>query len=126
MARIVFCDDDPMVRKVLRLAFRSSRHEVFIAADGVEGLALVERLRPDLLCTDVAMPGLTGLELADIMKSRPELAGIPIMLVTASAQRGQIEEALRHGPVECLTKPFDVAYLRERIEYHLSAAAAAA
>ena len=121
MATIVFCEDDPVIQKLIRVALRSTDHEVLIAADGVEGLELIERTRPDLIFTDVAMPGMTGLELVAALRGRAELARIPIVLVSASSQRIHREEGYRHGVNDFLTKPFSPAELRAKIEALLSA-----
>jgi two-component system cell cycle response regulator DivK len=120
MAKIVVCEDDPMVAKAIQTTLRSSGHELHQAADGVAGLELVERERPALILTDVAMPGLSGLELADAVRARPHLAHIPILLVSASAQRAELEEAYRHGIAGYVTKPFRPPELRQKVEQILA------
>ena len=119
MARIVVCEDDPNIRTLIRVALRSTPHRVFLAADGLEGLALIERERPDLVLTDVSMPGLSGLELADAMRARVHLARIPVVLISASVQRIDLEEGYRHGAAGYLTTPFSTADLRARIDEFL-------
>jgi len=122
MARIVFCEDDPMIRKLIRLTLRGTDHAVSIADDGIAGLALIERERPDLICTDVSMPGLDGLQLTDTLRARPHLAAIPVVVISAAVQRGQREEAQRRGVAGYLTKPFSPAALRALIEATIAAA----
>ncbi len=124
MSRIVVCEDDPTIQRLVMVALRSTPHQVLMAQDGAEGLALIEAERPDLVVSDLAMPRLTGLELLDEMKARPELAHIPFLILTASAQRAQREEGMRRGAVGYLTKPFGVAELREAIERHVAPAPA--
>ena len=116
MAKIVICDDDPVILKAIQVTLRTSGHELHLAADGLAGLELVERERPALVLTDVAMPGLSGLELADAIRARPHLAHIPVLLVSASAQRAELEEGYRHGAVGYITKPFRPAELRAKVE----------
>lgn len=115
MSRVVFCEDDPMIRKLVETALRATPHEVHIAADGKLGLDLIERVRPDVVFSDVAMPQMDGFELADAMRASPDLAHIPIVFMTASAQREQIEECFRHGAAGHLAKPFTMAELRGRV-----------
>ena len=122
MASIVFCEDDPAIQKLIGVAMRATAHQVHIAPDGLAGLALIERERPDLVVTDVAMPGLDGLQLADALKARPELGHIPVVLLTASTQRGQVEQALGRGIDGYLIKPFSPAELRARVDDFLRAA----
>ena len=115
MSKIVFCEDDPMIRKLVQAALRSTSHDVHMAEDGKEGLDLIERLRPDVVFSDVAMPLMNGFELAEAMRRRPGLAHIPIVFMTASVQREQIDECFRHGGAGHLAKPFTMAELRTRV-----------
>jgi CheY-like chemotaxis protein len=115
MAKIVFCEDDPMIQKLIRAAMRDSGHEIHLAVDGEQGLALVRQVRPDLVFSDVSMPKLDGYQLGDALKASPDTAGIPLVFVTASVQRAQIAEAERHGGAGVLPKPFTMAELRRRV-----------
>jgi len=115
MATIVFCEDDPAIRQLIQVVLRASGHALHFAPDGVAGLALIERVLPDVVFTDMAMPGLDGLQLSDAMKARPHLAHIPIVFLTASAQQAQIAEGYRHGAIDYLTKPFSSAELRAKV-----------
>jgi CheY-like chemotaxis protein len=115
VSKVVFCEDDPMIRKLIQTGLRSTAHDVHIAENGKEGLALIEQVRPDVVFSDVAMPGMDGFELADAIRARPDLAHIPIVFMTASVQRDQIDECFRHGAAGHLAKPFTMAELRARI-----------
>src|SRR5439155_26390130 len=115
VSKVVFCEDDPMIRKLVQTAMRSTTHDVLIAEDGKQGLDLIGRIRPDVVFSDVAMPVMDGFELADAMRARPELAHIPIVFMTASVQRDQIEECFRHGAAGHLAKPFTMSELRTRV-----------
>jgi len=115
VSKVVFCEDDPMIRKLIQTALRSTTHDVPVADDGKEGLALIEQVRPDVVFSDVAMPKMDGFELAEAMRARPDLAHIPIVFMTASVQRQQIDECFRHGAAGHLAKPFTMAELRARI-----------
>jgi len=115
VSKVVFCEDDPMIRKLVETALRSTTHVVHIAQDGRKGLDLIERIRPDVVFSDVAMPEMDGFQLADAMHARPNLAHIPIVFMTASVQREQIDECFRHGAAGNLAKPFTMAELRSRV-----------
>jgi len=116
MAKIVFCEDEELLQKLIRLIFRSTEHEVYIASNGFEGFALIEREVPDLIFTDISMPGYDGFQLADFIKARPHLAAIPIIFVTAFAQRVDLEEGARHGATGYLLKPFSATELRAAVD----------
>lgn len=104
-----------MIRKLLQAALRSTTHDVRFAEDGVACVALVEEVRPDVVFSDVSMPEMDGFELADALHGRPHIAHIPIVFMTASVQREQIEECFRHGAAGHLGKPFTMAEFRARI-----------
>lgn len=120
MARIVVCEDDPVILKLLQVSLRDTGHELLLAPDGVAGLELIERERPDAVLTDVTMPRMGGLELADEIRSRPALAHIPIVFLSASAQRAHREEGYRHGATAYVTKPFRTAQLRDALAWVLA------
>ena len=122
MAKIIFCEDEERIQKLIRIMLRETSHEVYTASDGVEGLALIERERPDLIFTDVSMPSCDGFQLAEAVKAQPHLAHIPIIFVTAFAQRTEMEEGYRHGAIGYLIKPFSPAALREKINAFANAA----
>jgi CheY-like chemotaxis protein len=115
VSKVVFCEDDPSIRKLVQAALRSTSHEVHIAEDGKQGLALVNRIHPDVVFSDVAMPEMDGFELADAMHAAPDLAHIPIVFMTASVQREQIDACFRHGAAGHMAKPFTMAELRARV-----------
>lgn len=115
MSKVVFCEDDPMIQKLIRAALRTETHEVHLASSGDEGLELIRRELPDVIFTDVSMPGMDGYQLAGHLKADPRTAHIPIVFMTASVQRGERDEAARHGATEVLLKPFSMADLRARV-----------
>ncbi len=116
MGRVVFVEDDATIRKLVQVALRSTSHDVHFAVNGREGLELIERVRPDVIFTDVAMPEMDGLQLADALHARADLASIPIVFVTASLQREQIERYFAHGARSYLAKPFSPADLRDQVD----------
>jgi CheY-like chemotaxis protein len=116
MARLVFAEDNEMVRKLITIAMRDSGHEILIAEDGREGLELLRNNRADLLVTDLAMPHMTGLELYDAVKADPELAKLRVVFLTASTQKSLLADAETRAPVAILMKPFSPAQLRAKLE----------
>jgi CheY-like chemotaxis protein len=116
MARIVFCEDEELIRKLIEVAMRSTEHTIEMASNGREGLAAIERLAPELIVTDVAMPDMGGFALADAVHARPALQAIPIMFVTASVQRGDVAKFGEHGAAGYLAKPFSPKALREKVD----------
>ena len=116
MSKILFCEDDPTVSKLIALAMRKTGHEVLMAADGEEGLDAVRTEKPDLVVTDLSMPGMNGIELFDHIRADPDLAETPVAFLTASTQRSLIHSARMRPSRAILTKPFSPSQLRAQIE----------
>jgi CheY-like chemotaxis protein len=118
---IVFCEDDAVIEHLIRAATRSLPYTVEVAANGTLGLALIERERPAAVFTDLSMPGLDGRRLIDALQSNPDLAGIPIVVMTAAdLPRDQLDALLERGAVDYLSKPFGPAELRAKLEQVLT------
>ena len=116
MGKLAWVEDDAQIRKLVQAALRASRHELHFATNGREGLALVERVRPDVLFTDVSMPEMDGLQMVDTLRKNPEFAALRVVFVTASMQREQIERYTARGAAAYIAKPFSPAELRAHIE----------
>src|SRR3954468_16619833 len=116
MGKVAWVEDDAQIRKLVQAALRSSPHELHFATNGREGIALVERIRPDVVFTDVSMPEMDGLEMVDAIRANPDLATIRIVFVTASLQREQIERYTARGAEAYIGKPFSPAELRAHVD----------
>jgi CheY-like chemotaxis protein len=116
MKCIIFCEDDPIIQKFIRIALRNDAYDVIIAENGADGLVLIRRRSPILIFTDISMPVMDGVQLCDVLKADAMLKNIPIVLLTASTQREEIHEALSHGAVTHLSKPFSPQELRDTIK----------
>lgn len=116
MAKIVFCEDEERIQKLIAATLRSTSHEIFIAGNGLEGVALIEREQPDLIFTDISMPHCDGIQMTNTLKTNPQLAHIPVIFLTAFAQSSEVEDGYKHGASSYLTKPFSPSELRAKIE----------
>ena len=121
MARIVFCEDEEQIRKLIEVAMRSTGHTIEIHVNGRDGLEAIEREPPELIVTDLAMPLVGGFALADAVHADPALKGIPILFVTASVQRGDVARFSEHGAAGYLAKPFSPRALRDKIDELIAA-----
>jgi len=115
MGRVVFVEDDPAIRKLVQAAMRSTPHEVHIATNGREGLELIRRVRPDAVFTDVSMPEMDGLQLADAIRADASLSNTRIVFITASVQKEQVVRYTEHGASGYLAKPFSTKALRDEV-----------
>ena len=83
--RILIVDDEPDVRFMMRLIFESAGYQVTEARHGVAGLKSIKAKQPDLVTTDVMMPMMDGLEFIEHLRSDPDTAGIPILVVSGNS-----------------------------------------
>jgi two-component system chemotaxis response regulator CheY len=115
MARILVVDDAAFMRKVLGDALRAGGHEVVgEAADGVEALARVAELHPDLTTLDITMPEKDGLAtLRELMALAPDAR---VVIVSALGQESKVLEAIKLGARDFVVKPFDAERLLGAIE----------
>ena len=116
MTKVVVCEDEPSIQKLVEFTLGALAYDIRLASDGVEGLELVERLHPDLIITDIYMPRLDGLEMVDAIRQHPDLEAIPVLFMTAGVQRWQLERAACVPETELLHKPFSPAELRARVQ----------
>ena len=117
-ARVLLVDDDPVALEYLR-ALLSSRWSVEVAPDGDAGLALALAHPPDLVVTDVVMPGLDGLALLRRLRADPRTQGVPVILVSANAESDATVEGIEAGADDHLVKPFPARELLARVDTHL-------
>lgn len=105
--RVLVVDDDEVIRELLSMNFELEGFEVTTAADGEQALAAVAAAPPDVITLDVMMPRLSGLEVADRLRSNPATAGVRIILVSARAQETDLARGEGLGVDAYVTKPFE-------------------
>src|SRR5205085_3469055 len=113
--KVLLVDDNPDKRQLLSFALAAAGYSVQTATDGVEGLAAVESLQPDLIITDVMMPNMDGYEMARRVRANPATRFIPIIIQTSA--RNGAEDARRGAEVGALgyiTDPTDLGLLLAR------------
>ncbi len=106
MAKLLLIDDDASLREVMTVILAEAGHEVVVAADGEEGIALARREAPDLVLTDMRMPGLDGMEVLRRLGG-PEGPVVPVVVLTAYGTVEQAVAAMRAGASSYLLKPFE-------------------
>jgi two-component system alkaline phosphatase synthesis response regulator PhoP len=103
---VLVCDDEPIVRILVRAALDREKYIMVVARDGNEALALARSEQPDLILLDVVMPGRSGPNVLDALRRDPGTATTPIVILTAWTQATDGAEMLRAGADGFLTKPF--------------------
>lgn len=115
MTRVLIADDDEDIRAFLDIALGLAGFEVIQARDGVEALELVHAHAPDVVVLDVMMPRMDGLEAVQRLRHDARISHIPVLLLTAKAQRRDAIAGLDSGADDYVTKPFDADELIARI-----------
>ena len=104
-ARLVVVEDDPDLLEVLRETFVREGYEVLVADDGLRGLELIRRERPDLVCLDVMMPGMDGIEVCRELRADDAFRGLPILMLTAKGEESDVVLGLGIGADDYVVKP---------------------
>ncbi len=116
---ILIVDDEPYMIRLLQHHVERAGYQMVKAVNGREALEKVEAEKPDLIIMDVMMPELNGLEVLSQIRQKSETARLPVIIMTANAQRFTKEEAETAGVSAFLTKPFSPTQLMEEIRRQL-------
>jgi CheY-like chemotaxis protein len=118
---VLVCDDEPVLRMLVRAALGDERYAIVEARDGDEALAHARGARPDLILLDVMMPGKSGHEVLRALRGDPSTAETPVIMLTARAQAADREAMDRAGATGYVTKPFSPVGLAALVEEVLAA-----
>ena len=121
MARVLVIDDEPDVRWLLRLSLERVGHEVLLAEDGLRGVAMAQRQRPDAIVLDLMMPVMDGYGVLDALAKDGRTSSLPVLVLTAKAIPEEEERVTKAGARRFLTKPFDPNYLAGELDRLLAA-----
>ncbi len=115
MAGILYVEDNEDNAYMLTRRLRRNGHEVIVAADGEQGLAMARAEAPALILMDLSLPVMDGWEATRRLKAMPETRDIPIIALSAHVLTGDKEKALAAGCDDYDTKPVDLPRLLEKI-----------
>lgn len=106
MATILVVDDDAAMRDTMFDILALDGHEVVLADDGNTGIKRFRDSMPDLVITDIQMPGTDGIELLEQLKT--EFMGVPVIIMSGSTSISDFEEAVKSSASRVIRKPFEV------------------
>ena len=115
---ILYIEDNPDNMILVKRVLEAAGHTLFQAATGLEGIAIAQKEAVDLILLDINLPDVDGYEIARRLRhdTKPSLAHLPIIAITANALKGDAESALAAGCDVYMSKPINIHELRARVE----------
>lgn len=116
MISVLIADDDTDIRDLVQFKLEQAGFEVTAVDNGLAALSAARRDPPDLVVLDVMMPGMSGIDVCQELRRDQHTAGLPIILLTARAQEGDVEIGFGVGADDYIVKPFSPRELLNRVE----------
>ncbi len=114
--RILYIEDNPENRMLMRRVLMAEGYQVEEATDGQSGLEKAAESPPDLILMDINLPEIDGYEVTARLKQLPNMSGVPIIAVTANVMKGDREKTLAAGCDGYIQKPIDIDLLPSQLE----------
>lgn len=118
MVKILVVEDNEDILNLVKIILEVNNYEVLTAPDGYEAIKLME-YNPDLVLLDIMMPGMSGWDVLDIIRSKEEWKNTPVIILTALAQERDIEIGIKKHVNDYLIKPFEKKELLGKIKHVL-------
>jgi phosphoserine phosphatase RsbU/P len=119
-ARILVVDDSDALRKTIGIYLRHGGYrDIHEASNGEEALALADAIMPDIIITDLLMPGMDGLELCRRLRASEKHAQVPVLVQTARANGDDRGDVFSHGATDLISKPINAREILGRMRVHL-------
>lgn len=115
-ARILVCDNEAVLRALVRDALATGDYDIVEARDGDESVEVAKASEPDLIVLDMMMPGRSGLEVLEELRAEPHFSETPVIMLTARAQAADRQAAADAGASHFLPKPFSPLALASLVE----------
>lgn len=114
-SKVLIADDNQQNCELLDAYLSAEGYEISMAYDGQQTLDKVAESQPDLILLDIMMPRLSGYEVCQELKQNKSTRDIPVLMVTALAERGDVEKAVEAGCDDFLSKPVNSLELKTRV-----------
>ena len=112
---ILVLDDDPGARTLLEIMLSRTGFTVKLANDADEALEVLRQMLPDLVISDISLPGMDGIEFVTELRQHELTANLPVIILSAHHDEPTINKALRAGATEFMKKPLKMDGLREKL-----------
>jgi CheY-like chemotaxis protein len=118
--KILLADDSITIQKVISITFSSPDYEITIVDNGNDAIKKASDVKPDIVLTDIVMPGKNGYEVCDAIKGNPGLQNVPVLLLTGAFEAFDEQKAKQAGADAWLSKPFETQALIDKVNTLLS------
>jgi len=115
MAHVLIADDDADIRDLVAFKLTQSGHQVTVVEDGMAALRAARENTVDLALLDIRMPGMSGLDVCRELRAAAETARLPVIMITARSQEGDVEVGFAAGADDYIIKPFSPRELSSRV-----------
>jgi|GEM_PF-603973 len=115
---LLVVDDDGIIREMLRVSLES-RYDVVCRSNGENVIHALEEVRPNLIILDINLPGGDGHKVCERVRSVAKYRSLPVLFMTVRKDNAAFLQSLQSGGDALIVKPFEIAALRERVEYLL-------
>lgn len=117
LIRLLHVEDDPDIREIAHMALSlSGDFDILQCPSGKDALEKAEDFAPDIVLLDMMMPGMTGRETLEKMRTLPAVQSVPAIFMTARARLDEVDELRKIGAAEVISKPFDPLTLADQIK----------
>ncbi|MEO8838633.1 MAG: response regulator, partial [Herbaspirillum sp.] len=112
---VLIVDDDDFQRKVVSTLLAAENYRLVVASGGVEALNVLRKIQPDLILMDIMMPDLDGIETTRRLKTMPQYAHVPVIMLTGKSEGAAVRSSKEAGAADFIVKPFDRDTLLRKI-----------
>lgn len=113
--KILIIDDEVQLLEMVKIRLEANNYAVVTASNGPDGLKKAEEEKPDLILLDILMAGMDGYQTLEKLKGSDQAKAIPVLMLTAKSQIGDVTRADSLGAVDYVVKPFNPPMLMEKI-----------
>lgn len=119
MSLIMVVEDEEAIATLLSYNLEKEGYDVSIVSNGLNAVSEIEKLMPSVILLDWMLPEISGVEICKLVRSKPDIKNIPIIMLTAKSQEEDIVKGLSAGADDYVTKPFSVPELMARVKTNM-------
>lgn len=113
--KVLIVDDEDFQHKMIAKILGAENYDFVFASSGMEALSALRNIRPDLILMDVMMPDMDGLEVTHRLKTSPQFASIPVMMISGKSEGNIILKCMKAGAADFVVKPFEMEKLKAKV-----------